>query len=186
MLLKVRRATFQLNAAPTMHHTCQPFCGVSAAIGETWRQLMTENSEPVVEAARPSDRDVVTSLWAACGLVKSYNPPDADFDMALGKPGSDILVLRAEGEIVGSAMVGHDGHRGWMYYLAVHPDHQHHGHGERLVRACEEWVRERGMRKLQLMVRETNAGVIGFYDRIGYERSPVTVMQRRLDGDSKT
>jgi ribosomal protein S18 acetylase RimI-like enzyme len=144
---------------------------------------MTESSEPVVESARAEDRPVVTALWEACRLVKSYNPPNADFDRALGKPGSDVLVLRVCGEIVGSAMVGHDGHRGWMYYLAVHPDHQHQGHGERLVRASEKWMRERGMRKLQLMVHETNQGVLGFYERIGYERSPVTVMQRWLDQD---
>jgi ribosomal protein S18 acetylase RimI-like enzyme len=144
---------------------------------------MTESSEPVVESASAEDRPIVTALWEVCGLVKSYNPPDADFNLALGKPGSDVLVLRVGGEIVGSAMVGHDGHRGWMYYLAVHPDHQHQGHGERLVRASEKWMRERGMRKLQLMVRETNQGVLGFYERIGYDRSPVTVMQRWLDQD---
>ncbi len=147
---------------------------------------MTGTSEPTVELARPSDREVVTALWEACGLVKSYSPPEADFDLALGKPNSDVLVLRAGGTIVGSAMVGHDGHRGWMYYLAVHPDHQHQGHGERLVWASEQWVRERGIRKLQLMVRETNTGVIGFYERIGYERSPVTVMQRWLDEDDES
>ncbi len=146
---------------------------------------MIGTSEPMVESAQPNDRDVVTALWEICGLVKSYNPPGADFDLALGKPGSDVLVLRVADEIVGSAMVGHDGHRGWMYYLAVHPDHQKLGHGERLVRASEQWLRERGIRKLQLMVRETNEGVIGFYERIGFERSPVTVMQRWLDDDSE-
>ncbi len=130
--------------------------------------------------AAPDDRDAVVDLWRRCGLVVPYNPPDADFDFALGRPGSDILVCREGGAIIGSVMVGHDGHRGWIYYLAVDPEHQHHGYGRHLVSASEEWLTERDVRKVQLMVRETNQQVIGFYKAIGYEQSPVTVMQRWL------
>ena len=135
-----------------------------------------------ITPAHPHDRESIVRLWTRCGLVRPYNPPEHDIDFARGRDGSDILVLRLADGVIGSVMVGHDGHRGWIYYLAVDPDHQRNGHGERLVRAAEQWLRERQVRKCQLMVRDTNIGVVGFYDRLGYERSPVTVMQRWLDG----
>jgi ribosomal protein S18 acetylase RimI-like enzyme len=135
-----------------------------------------------ISPAQPHDRDDIVRLWNLCGLVRHYNPPDRDFDFARGRDGSDILVLRRDGEVIGAVMVGHDGHRGWIYYLAVNPDHQHNGYGGELVRAAEAWLIDRHVRKCQLMVRETNLDVVNFYERLGYERSPVTVMQRWLDG----
>lgn len=136
----------------------------------------------VITQAQPHDAQDVVQLWTLCGLVRHYNPPEQDFHFARGRDGSDILVLRVDGEIVGAVMVGHDGHRGWIYYLAVNPEYQRRGFGEQLVRAAEQWLLDRHVRKCQLMVRDTNTGVVGFYDRLGYERSPVTVMQRWLDG----
>ena len=141
---------------------------------------MNENAIGIGPASL-ADKPVVVSLWHQCGLVVPHNPPEADFDFALGKAGSDILVAREAGSVVGSVLVGHDGHRGWIYYLAVQPERQQQGLGRLLVESAEAWLRERGVRKLQLMVRETNHSVIGFYEAIGYERSPVTVMQRWLD-----
>jgi len=138
----------------------------------------------VIEAASAGDVEETVALWERCGLVVPHNPPRNDFMFALGKPGSDVLVGRAEGRIVASVMVGHDGHRGWIYYLAVDPAHQRMGHGERLVREAEEWLIARGVRKLQLMVRESNRGVLEFYHRIGFEQGPVVVMQRWLEDRS--
>jgi ribosomal protein S18 acetylase RimI-like enzyme len=140
-----------------------------------------DGPNPVVEAARQHDRDEVIALWNACGLVVTHNPPVADFNRAIGQPGSDILVTRVGNAIAGTVMVGHDGHRGWIYYLAVDTDRRRRGTGAALVAAAEEWLLCRDIRKVQLMVRETNLGVLEFYERIGYERSPVTVMQRWLD-----
>lgn len=132
------------------------------------------------EPAAESDREEVVALWRTCGLVVPHNPPNDDFDFALGQPGSDVLVARLAGRIVGAVMVGHDGHRGWVYYLAVDPQHQRQGIGARLISAAEIWLRDRGVRKIQLMVRPSNQGVLEFYQRIGYEPSPVVVMQRWL------
>ncbi len=78
-------------------------------------------------------------------------------------------------------MVGHDGHRGWVYYLAVQSTEQRKGLGRQLMRACEEWVRERGVPKVQLMVRQANQGVISFYESIGYQDGEVVVLGRFLD-----
>lgn len=135
-----------------------------------------------IASAESHDRDDIVQLWTLCGLVRHYNPPERDFDFARGRENSDILTLRAGGELVGAVMVGHDGHRGWVYYLAVDPQHQRQGHGARLVAAAEQWLLDRHVRKCQLMVRKTNLGVVEFYDTLGYEKSPVVVMQRWLDG----
>lgn len=82
--------------------------------------------------------------------------------------------------IMCSVLVGHDGHRGWLYYVAVTPAQQGHGFGATIVAAAEEWLRARGVRKVQLLIRPTNVKVRAFYKHLGYETSPVTVMQRWL------
>ena len=84
-------------------------------------------------------------------------------------------------ELLGTAMVGHDGHRGWIYYLAVRADARGRGHGRALVRACEHWVLGRGIPKLQLMVRSGNTAAVGFYERLGYTDTACVVLGRRLD-----
>ena len=124
----------------------------------------------------------LAALWAACDLVVPYNPPLDDIAFARAGAASEVLVGLRDDRIVTSVLVGHDGHRGWLYYVAVAPDLQGEGLGARIVEAAETWLRERGVRKVQLLVRPTNAKVLGFYEHLGYERSPVTVMQRWLDG----
>ena len=136
--------------------------------------------------AAATDRDRVVALWHRCGLVVSHNPPEADLDLARGKPGSDVLIGLFDGALVAAVMVGHDGHRGWVYYLAVDPDHQSRGYGRAMVEAAEDWLRSHGIRKVQLMVRASNTHVGAFYDALGYERSDVQVFQRWLDRDGPT
>jgi ribosomal protein S18 acetylase RimI-like enzyme len=91
-----------------------------------------------------------------------------------------LLVARASGAVVGSALVGGDGHRGWVYYLAVGPDLQRSGLGRDLMAAAENWARGQGLPKLQLMVRDGNSAAAGFYAALGYELQPVQVWGRRL------
>jgi ribosomal protein S18 acetylase RimI-like enzyme len=84
-------------------------------------------------------------------------------------------------ELVATVMAGHDGHRGWVYYLAVDPLKQRGGRGLRMMREAEQWLRDRGAVKLNLMVRHSNAAAMGFYDRLGYKDDEVTVLSRWLD-----
>lgn len=128
----------------------------------------------------PEDRDAVAALWSACGLVVPWNDPFADIALALSKPNSAILLGTLDGRVAASVMVGHDGHRGWFYYLAVDPAWQGHGYGRRMVEAAEAWLAGAGMPKVQLLVRETNQRVLAFYEALGYARSPVTMMQKWL------
>lgn len=134
----------------------------------------------ITRSARAEDEPAVVALWQACGLIVSYNDPSADFRFARGGPASDVLVGEADGRIVGSVMVGHDGHRGWLYYLAAAPDRRGRGVGRRMVEAAEAWLRERGVPKAQLIVRETNTRVVGFYERLGYEVAPRVLMAKWL------
>lgn len=131
------------------------------------------------------DPNAVADLWGECGLIVPHNPPLHDIAFAAAGATSEILLGMIGDRLVASVMVGHDGHRGWLYYLAVHPDWQGSGHGATMVDAAESWLRARGVRKVQLMVRETNVKVLGFYERIGYERSAVAVLARWLVEDPR-
>ena len=121
------------------------------------------------------------ALWETCGLTRPWNPPADDFRRALSGATSAILILRHGDSIVGSVMVGDDGHRGWVYYLAVAPDQRRHGVGRALMAAAEAWLRARGVAKLQLMVRDGNALAIDFYTALGFAPQTVAVLGRVLD-----
>lgn len=120
------------------------------------------------------------ALWHATSLTRPWNDPDADLRRALDGPASTVLAAIHADSLIGTAMVGHDGHRGWVYYLAVRPDGQRRGVGRLLMQACEQWIHEHGVPKIQLMVRSANAGVIAFYEQLGYDASDVVVLGKFL------
>ena len=130
-----------------------------------------------IRSAKAEDEAAIVAPWQACGLTVPYNDPAADFRFALGKPNSDVLVLDV---LSGSVMVGHDGHRGWLYYVAVAADRRRQGLGHALVAAAENWLKQRGVPKVHLMVRETNQAVASFYRRLGYDPMPRINMQKWL------
>jgi ribosomal protein S18 acetylase RimI-like enzyme len=134
-----------------------------------------------IRHAVPEDESGVVDLWRACDLVVSYNDPAADFRFARAGACSDVLVGEDEtGRICGTVMVGHDGHRGWLYYVASNPHARGSGIGRQMVQAGEEWLRQRGVVKAQLLVRETNTKVVSFYERLGFEVAPRLVMSKWL------
>ena len=114
--------------------------------------------------------------------MTDYNDPSKDLHFARARENSDILVgLDAEQAIVGSVMVGHDGHRGWIYYVACDPNHRNQGIGRSMVEAAEQWLKNKGVVKIMLMVRETNTQVVEFYKRLGFETAPRIIMQKWLE-----
>ena len=122
------------------------------------------------------------ALWELAGLTRPWNDPAADLHRAMTGSGSTVLAVLEDDRLLATAMVGQDGHRGWVYYLAVSPVEQRRGLGRRLMLACEAWARLRGIPKLQLMVRADNAPAAAFYQRLGYADAQVVVLGRRLDG----
>ncbi len=133
-----------------------------------------------IAEATAGDEAAVIALWEACGLTRPWNPPAADYRRAVAGDASAVLVLRQGSAIVGSVMVGDDGHRGWVYYLAVAPVRRRGGAGRALMAAAEAWLRARGAPKLQLMVRDSNDAARGFYEALGFDVQPVTVFGRFL------
>jgi ribosomal protein S18 acetylase RimI-like enzyme len=128
-----------------------------------------------------SHRVEAVALWKRLGLTRPWNPPDEDFDRAVAGPGSAVLGAFDGDRLVATAMVGHDGHRGWVYYVAVDPDVQATGVGRAVMQAAEVWVRDAGMPKIQLMVRSTNTAALGFYDAIGFKVEDTVVLSRWLE-----
>jgi ribosomal protein S18 acetylase RimI-like enzyme len=133
---------------------------------------------PIEEA----DVAAVIALWQRCGLTRPWNDPAADIALARRGANATVLVGRDNGAVAASAMVGHDGHRGWIYYVAVDPDHRQKGHGRAIMAAAEDWLRQAGIAKLQLMVRPDNAKVKAFYQSIGYDEQERIVYAKWLDG----
>lgn len=131
----------------------------------------------------PIDRDAVIALWRACDLTRPWNDPGSDIDTCISKAESTILIGEdADGAVIATVMVGHDGHRGWLYYLAVSPAQQKAGLGRQMVSAAEDWVKARGIPKVMLMVRPENDKVRAFYDALGYTEEPRVIFSRRFDG----
>jgi ribosomal protein S18 acetylase RimI-like enzyme len=100
-------------------------------------------------------------------------------------PSSELVVADSAGRLIGSAMLGHDGHRGWVYYLAVHPNWQRNGIGRSLMSYAERWMDERQVPKIQAMIRADNLPVRGFYRRLGYQDNDVQVVEKFLNQRSK-
>lgn len=130
-----------------------------------------------------SDEDAVIALWQDCGLVVPHNDPRRDIARKVRVGREFFLVGEVDSLVVASVMGGYDGHRGWVNYLAVSPDHQRKSYGTLLMRALEKMLLERGCPKLNLQIRRTNESVIRFYNSIGYGEDAVVSMGKRLIPD---
>ena len=101
-------------------------------------------------------------------------------DIAFARSSNDATILLAEDgdAIVATAMVGHDGHRGWVYYLCSAPTERGKGLGKLMLESAEKWLRERGLWKMQFLVRKENEAVMKIYEHLGYEKLDVVCMQK--------
>lgn len=141
---------------------------------------------PGALAIRPfddGDEAAVIALWHACGLVRPWNNPARDIARKRTEQPGRFLVATLGGEIVGSAMAGYDGHRGWVYYLAVAPGRQRLSIGRRLMAEVEQLLLAAGCPKVSLQVRSSNAGVIAFYEKLDYARDEAVSLGKRLIPD---
>ncbi|HWD41279.1 MAG TPA: GNAT family acetyltransferase [Fimbriimonas sp.] len=127
---------------------------------------------PITEA----DIEEVVGLWRTCELARPWNDPYVDIRDAAGKERSEVFVGTEGDRLVASAMAGYDGHRGWIYYVSVAPDCQGRGLGKQIMGAAEAFLVECGARKIMLMVRESNLGVIEFYHHIGFKKDPTVLL----------
>ena len=127
------------------------------------------------------DQERLVELWRDCDLTRPWNNPEDDIRQCLGNPSSELLVAAAGDLLCGSVMIGCDGHRGWVYYLAVDPQYRHQGIGRALMDHAETWMRERQVPKIQAMIRHDNLAVRGFYGRLNYRDGDVQLVQKWLN-----
>lgn len=133
---------------------------------------------------RIDDTEAVVQLWDDAGLTRPWNDPRLDIERKMAVQPELFLVAEDGDAVIGSVMAGYDGHRGWLYYLAVADSHRGRGVARALVAEAERLLREMGCPKVQLMVREGNERVLGFYDALGYERFSVSNTGKRLIADA--
>jgi hypothetical protein len=139
-----------------------------------------------IKAIEDGDITEVVALWQRCGSTRAWNDPAGDIALARREANATVLLGRTEGALVASVLVGHDGHRGWVYYVTVDPDHRFKDYGRMIMTAAEDWLRSRGIEKLQLMVRRDNDKVHAFYESLGYYDQERVVFAKWLDGREPT
>jgi ribosomal protein S18 acetylase RimI-like enzyme len=123
----------------------------------------------------------VKSLWCeAFPDDPPWNKADVAIPAKLAVQPELFLVALDGDQVIGSIMAGYDGHRGWLYAVAVLNSRRCLGVGTALVRSAEEHLRSMGCRKINLQVRTSNVAVIGFYHRLGYEVEERTSMGKRV------
>jgi len=154
-----------------------------------------------IRAFRPEDTESVVALWHECGLTRPWNDPHRDIERKLAvQPelflvGTELVQPAVDGGdessgggspeevVVATAMAGHEGHRGWLYYVAVAPGHRGGGRARQIVAEAERLLLEAGCPKVQLMVRSGNDTAEATWGSLGYEQSDVVVYGKRLIED---
>ena len=136
-----------------------------------------------IRSFQPGDEAAVVSLWERCNLIRPWNDPAKDIQRKLGVRPDLFLVGQLDGELIGCVMAGYEGHRGWLNYLAVSPEHRRRGYGRAIVEAAERLLRLAGCPKINLQVRTSNPAAIEFYRKLGYTVDEVVSMGKRLEHD---
>lgn len=129
---------------------------------------------------RSEFQDAVVELWRKCSLIVPQNDPVEDIEKKVEFQPDLFLVGLLNGEVVGSVMVGYEGHRGWLNYLAVLPECQGRGYGRKLVEKAIAELEKLGCLKVNLEVRKSNTSVIAFYEHLGFSDDQVVGLGKRL------
>lgn len=132
---------------------------------------------------KDTDVSAVVSLWQRCNLTVPWNNPLGDIAKKKKHQPELFLVGLIDNKLIASAMGGYDGHRGWIYYLAVDPDFRKRGFGSKMLRKIEERIKKTGCPKINVMVRKSNQAVSDFYYNHGYGEDEVTCLGKRLAAD---
>lgn len=143
-------------------------------------------SDFIIRPFSADDQQDVIELWLECGLVVPQNNPQRDIERKMKVNSEWFLVGETEGRIIATCMVGYEGHRGWINYLAVSPQYRRQGIAARLMQEAEQILRNAGCPKINLQIRTTNKDVIEFYKSAGFSKDDVISMGKRLVQDSSS
>lgn len=136
-----------------------------------------------IRVFKEENTDAVIELWNRCDLTVSWNDPRLDIERKKMIQPELFLVGVCEDKIVASVMGGYEGHRGWLYYLAVDPGYRHRGFAKLIVADMEGRISKMGCPKINLMVRSGNTKVLDFYRGLGYCVDDVVSLGKRLVED---
>ena len=142
-------------------------------------------AKPDIRRYSPQDESAVITLWQKCNLTRPWNNPERDIERKLKVNPELFLVGAIDNRVIATVMGGYEGHRGWVNYLAVDPEHQRNGIGRRMMAAIEGKLLAMGCPKINLQVRTGNQSALNFYERIGYKTDDVVSMGKRLIEDGK-
>lgn len=125
-------------------------------------------------------QEAVVDLWEKCGLIVPQNDPIEDIQKKLEFQPELFFIALLDGQVIGSVMVGYEGHRGWLNYLAVLPSFQKRGYGKKLVNKAIVELEKIGCLKLNLQVRKSNAQSVEFYKHLGFKEEERISLGMRL------
>ena len=144
---------------------------------------MVETLKMVIRVYVPEDESAVVDLWDKCNLTRPWNNPKLDIKRKLKVNPELFLVGLIDNRVIATAMGGYEGHRGWVYYLAVDPIHQRKGYGQQIMDAIEEKLRAMDCPKINIQIRADNIDVLRFYESIGYKTEDRVSIAKRLIED---
>jgi ribosomal protein S18 acetylase RimI-like enzyme len=136
-----------------------------------------------IKPYHPDNQQAVINLWQACNLVVAWNDPVKDIQRKMLVDPDLFLIGQLSEDIVATVMGGYEGHRGWINYLAVSPEHQRKGYARAMMQQVEVLIQQKGSPKINLQVRSNNIDVIQFYQAIGYDIENAVGMGKRLIPD---
>ncbi len=146
---------------------------------------MSSNSEFwIIRPYQTSDRDEVVALWdSVFRNPADHNQPQRIIDTKL-KVQRELFFVAAlktdTNKIVGTALAGYDGHRGWLYQVAVNPEYRKRGLGRALIQHAQATLMKLGCEKVNLQVRSENHEVVAFYEKLGFTSEPRVSLGKRL------
>ena len=143
---------------------------------------MTESSL-LIRPFETEDEDALVALWEMCELTVPWNNPHKDIARKLQVQPELFLVGILDSSLIATVMGGYEGHRGWINYLAVHPDFQEKGYGQEIMNSVETGLREMGCPKINLQIRTGNDKIASFYQKLGFTKDHVVSMGKRLEAD---
>ncbi len=134
----------------------------------------------IIRPYRTADEADVLALWHECEMVR-WADPRKEIARKLRVNPEWFLVGEVAERVIATCMVGYEGHRGWINFLAVAPRWQGGGHGRALMVEAERILRGVGCVKINLQVRTTNAKVVEFYERLGFVTEEMINLGKRLE-----
>ena len=141
------------------------------------------HEQMLIRPYRTDDEESLVSLWQVCELTVPWNNPHKDIARKLQVQPELFLVGILDSRLIATVMGGYDGHRGWINYLAVHPDFQGNGYGQGIMNSVETALREMGCPKINLQIRTGNDKIGSFYQKLGFTNDHVVSMGKRLEAD---